>query len=81
MLGDLRIEPGERTIFTLRAVLPGLPDVVLVLCGLDSIARRPFTTYRDLYSRWRPTRRVTRRSGAQPSGSDSAEDAGDREEP
>jgi hypothetical protein len=80
MRGNLQIEAGERTIFTIRAVLAELPDVVFVLCALDPVAKRPFTTYRGFYSRWRPTRRVTRRSGAQPSGSDSAEAAGDAED-
>jgi len=71
MRGNLQIEPGERTIFTLRTTLADLPDAVFVLCALDPVAKRPFTTYRGFYSRWPPTRRVTRRSGSQPSSSDS----------
>jgi hypothetical protein len=79
MRGNLQIEPGERTIFTLRATLPELPDAVFVLCALDPLAKRPFTTFRGFYSRWPPSRRVSRRSGSQQSSSDAA--AGEAHDP
>ena len=47
--GHFRIEPGERTIFTLRAALQSLEDVVFVLCAFDSPHRRTPAGFRGLY--------------------------------
>ncbi len=50
--GNLQVEPGERTIFTLRIHLERLPDCVFVLCAIDPATRRPYTTYRGFYCRF-----------------------------
>jgi len=65
MKGNLQIESGERTIFTLRAALPELPDQVFVVCALDAVTKRSYTSFRGFYSRLGPARRVIRHSGSQ----------------
>lgn len=52
--GIFQIEPGERTIFTLRTKLPDLDDAVFVLCDFTLVQRRTPAGYRGFYVRSRP---------------------------
>lgn len=63
--GNLQLEPGERSIFTLRAVLPHLPDTLFVLCAHQANSSRLGTTFRGFYSRWAPARQTIRSGGTQ----------------
>ena len=47
--GHFQIEAGERSIFTLRAALQSLEDVVFVLCAFDSPFRRTPADFRGIY--------------------------------
>lgn len=77
MRGNLQIESGERTIFTLRAALPDLPDQVFVLCALDAVTKRSYTSFRGFYSRLPPAGRVIRHSGSQAPPPAGASDSSD----
>jgi hypothetical protein len=52
--GIFQIEPGERTIFTLRARLPELDEEVFVLCDFSTAAQRTPTSYRGFYVKSQP---------------------------
>jgi hypothetical protein len=47
--GIFQIEPGERTIFTLRARLDRLDDYVFIICTFATPAQRTPTVYRSFY--------------------------------
>jgi len=47
--GVFQIEPGERTIFTIRTKLPTLEDAVFVLCDFSVSDRRTPASYRGFY--------------------------------
>lgn len=47
--GIFRIEPGERTIFTLRALLQELDDAVFVLCSFRMEHKREPASFRAFY--------------------------------
>ena len=47
--GLFQIEPGERTIFTLRAQLPDLDDAVFILCEFGLPQKRVPGGYRGFY--------------------------------
>ena len=47
--GIFQIEPGERTIFTLRAKLPHLDEVVFADCDFSTLALRTPSMFRGLY--------------------------------
>jgi len=47
--GLFQIEPGERTIFTLRAKLPSLDEAVFVLCDFLVAYKRTPASYRGFY--------------------------------
>lgn len=54
--GLFEIEPGERTIFPLRAQLPSLDDAVFVLCEFSLEQKRTPGAYRGFYVKSDPTR-------------------------
>jgi len=47
--GIFQIEPGERSIFPLRARLPRLDDFVFVICTFATAAHRTPTVFRSFY--------------------------------
>ena len=47
--GIFQIEPGERTIFSLRARLPQLDDASFILCDFSTVADRTPTSFRGFY--------------------------------
>ncbi len=47
--GVFQIEPGERTIFTIRTKLPTLEDAVFVLCDFSVSYKRTPASYRGFY--------------------------------
>lgn len=49
--GNLDVQPGERSIFTLRCLLPDLPDVVFVECLLSLPHRRRPALFVGLHAR------------------------------
>ena len=52
--GLFQIEPGERTIFPIRAHLPSLADLVFVLCEFTLQQKRVPAGYRGFYVKYRP---------------------------
>lgn len=54
--GLFEIEPGERTIFPLRAQLPGLDDAVFVLCEFSLEQKRTPGAYRGFYVKSGPAK-------------------------
>ena len=74
--GIFQIEPGERTIFTLRARLPRLDDEVFVLCDFSTAAQRTPTTYRGFYVKSRPTMSGELTRKGEPEGGESPDDDG-----
>jgi hypothetical protein len=52
--GLFQIEPGERTIFPIRAHLPSLADVMFVLCEFTLQQKRVPAAYRGFYVKSRP---------------------------
>ena len=70
--GLFQIEPGERTIYTLRCRVDSLDDLVFVLCGFDLKHRRVPAAYRGLYSRKPPAHTSGARSAGPTSVAESA---------
>lgn len=54
--GLFEIEPGERTIFPLRAQLPSLDDAVFVLCEFSLEQKRIPAAYRGFYVKSGPAK-------------------------
>ena len=54
--GLFQIEPGERTIFPLRAQLPRLDDAVFVLCEFSLAQKRTPGAYRGFYVKSGPAK-------------------------
>jgi hypothetical protein len=54
--GLFQIEPGERTIFPLRARLPTLDDSVFVLCEFSLMQKRVPGAYRGFYVKSGPAK-------------------------
>ena len=54
--GLFEIEPGERTIFPLRAQLPSLDDAVFVLCEFSLEQKRTPGAYRGFYVKSGPAK-------------------------
>jgi hypothetical protein len=52
--GLFQIEPGERTIFPIRAHLPELDEVMFVLCEFTLKQKREPAAYRGFYVKSRP---------------------------
>lgn len=52
--GLFQIEPGERSIFPLRAKFPALADVVFVLCDFTLVQKRTPGAYRGVYVKHDP---------------------------
>lgn len=50
--GLFQVEPGERSIFPLRAKLPDLDDVVFVLCDFTLVQKRVPGAYRGIYVKY-----------------------------
>ncbi len=71
--GIFQIEPGERTIFTLRAQLPRLDEMVFVLCDFATAAERTPTSYRSFYVK-SEVKRLPQASISQREGSGTLED-------
>lgn len=49
--GLFQIEPGERSIFPLRAKFPNLEEVIFVLCDFTLVQKRKPGAYRGIYVR------------------------------
>jgi hypothetical protein len=64
--GNSQIEPTERSIYTIRAVLPQLPDVVFVMCTLEPETKRPPSEFRGFYCRWPAVQHSQLHPGAPP---------------
>jgi hypothetical protein len=54
--GLFQVEPGERTIFTLRTKLPDLDEAVFVLCDFSIAQKRVPAIYRGFYVKSRPAK-------------------------
>ena len=54
--GLFQIEPGERTIFPIRAHLRSMADVMFVLCEFTLQQKRTPGAYRGFYVKSRPAR-------------------------
>lgn len=52
LTGLFQIEPGERSIFPLRARFPDLEDVVFVLCDFTLVQKRKPGAYRGIYVKY-----------------------------
>lgn len=52
--GLFQIEPGERTIFPIRAQLPNLAEMMFVLCEFTLEQKRVPAAYRGFYVKSRP---------------------------
>jgi len=50
--GMFDLQPGERSIFTLRALLDHLDDTVFVLCAFEIPNRREPAGYRGFYCKY-----------------------------
>jgi len=73
--GLFQIEPGERTIFTLRSKLPALGEAVFVLCDFSVSYKRTPASYRGFYVKSPPARvpqRLTNYSVGPPAGEERA---------
>jgi hypothetical protein len=62
--GNLDVQPGERSIFTLRCELPELPELVFVECRLEFAHKRAAALFVGLHARQPPTPSASPAAGA-----------------